>query len=89
MCDTIFAATRTNQVGVVGSELLHLPRTLLSSLWRRRAVSWKVFAAWRYLGTREVIAHDYRAAALVEYPNRFTLLLGFLPGPLRAKVART
>jgi len=89
MCDTVVAATRTNHVGVVGSELMNLPRILLSSLWRRRAVSWTVFAAWRYLGTREVTAHDYRAAALVEYPNRFTLLLGFLPSPLRARGVRT
>ena len=88
VCDTIVAAVRTKHTGVVASELLNLPRTILSSLWRRRPVSWKVFAAWRYLGTREVTAHDYRAAALREYPNRLALLLGFLHNAVRARAVR-
>lgn len=81
LCDTVMAAARTRHPGVVAAELLALPRTILRSLWRRKAVSWQVFAAWRYLGTREVTRRDYRDAALLEYPSRFDLLCGYLQNP--------
>jgi hypothetical protein len=76
--DTITAAVRTGQPAVVAGEILGLPRTIIGSLWRRAPISWKVFAAFRYLGTREVICRDYRNAALLEYPNRADLLWGYL-----------
>jgi hypothetical protein len=51
-------------------------------------VSWTVFAAWRFLGVREVTTRDYRATALLEYPNRAALLLGFLVNALRRRAVR-
>lgn len=76
--DTITAALRTRRPVVIAGELLALPHTVLWSVWHRRAISWKVFAAWRYLGTREVTSRDYRAEALLEYPSRWDLLFGYL-----------
>ena len=87
-CDTIVAAAGTRHIDVIAAELLNLPRTILSSLWRRRPVSWKVFAAWRYLATRDVTTRNYRKAALLRYPNRLTLLLGFVHHTRQANVAR-
>jgi GT2 family glycosyltransferase len=81
--DTLTAALRTRRPRVIGGELIALPRTILLSLWHRKAISWKVFAAWRYLATREVTRRDYRDAALVEYPDRLRLLFGYFPRPLR------
>jgi GT2 family glycosyltransferase len=85
LCDTVVAAVRTRRPAVVFGEILTLPRTVLRSLWRRRAVSWKVFAAWRYLATREVSRRDYREAALAEYPSRFDLLRGYLQNASAAR----
>jgi len=85
LCDTMMAAVRTGRPGVVAGELFALPRTILGSLWRRKAVSWKVFAAWRYLGTREVTRRDYRDAALREYPSRLDLLFGYFQNPSTAR----
>jgi GT2 family glycosyltransferase len=76
--DTVIAAVRTGQPAVVAGEVLGLPGTVLRSLWRRTPISWKVFAAFRYLGTREVTRRDYRHAALLEYPTRVDLLWGYL-----------
>jgi hypothetical protein len=47
-----------------------------------------VFAAWLFLGVREVTTRDYRTAALLEYPNRATLLLGFLINAVRGRAVR-
>ena len=76
--DTLAAAIRTGQPAVVAGEILGLPRTILDSVWRRAPISWRVFAAFRYLATREVIRRDYRNAALLEYPNRAGLVWGYL-----------
>jgi GT2 family glycosyltransferase len=84
LCDTLTAALRTGRPGVVAGELIALPRTILLSLWHRKAISWKVFAAWRYLATREVTCRNYRDAALLEYPGRLRLLFGYLQNPSTA-----
>jgi GT2 family glycosyltransferase len=83
--DTVMAAVDTKSPVVLVAELLALPRTVLRSLWHRRPVVWKVFAAWRYLATREVTQRDYRDAALLEYPTRLELLYGYLQAPSTAR----
>ena len=79
--DTVNAAGRTKNVKLLAGEAIALPLTILRSLWRRQPISWHVFAAFRYLATREVTRPDYREAALVEYPSGFGLLRGYLQNP--------
>jgi len=76
--DTLSAALRTRRPGLLAAELVSLPRMVALSLRRRRPISWKVFAAWRYLSTREVTRRDYREAAVREYPGCFHLLRAYL-----------
>lgn len=78
LCDTMIAALRTRRSRVVAAELMALPRAMVRGAWRREAISWKVFAVWRYLASRHVTSGEYRAAALREYPSYWKLLVAYL-----------
>jgi GT2 family glycosyltransferase len=77
--DVVRAAASTGHPVMFALEFVRMPHTILRSVWHRRAISWRVFAAWRYLSTREVTSREYRDAAMREYPNQLDLLLDYLP----------